>query len=93
MLTPTLRRAPTIRLSTKTDLTLAGFLTFSDPPLPDAAKALAELRKDGVEVKIITGDGDLVTAHVCSQVGVEAGKIVLGDELENDDRYRAGASR
>ena len=64
------------------DLTLAGFLAFSDPPLPDAAKALAALRDAGVQVKIITGDGDLVTAHVCSQVGLESGKIVLGDEIE-----------
>jgi len=64
------------------DLILAGFLAFSDPPLPDAAEALSALRRDGVEVKIITGDGDLVTAHVCSQVGLESGKIVLGDELE-----------
>jgi Mg2+-importing ATPase len=63
-------------------LVLAGFLAFSDPPLPDAAEALAALRRDGVEVKIVTGDGDLVTAHVCSQVGLEPGKIVLGDELE-----------
>jgi Mg2+-importing ATPase len=63
-------------------LVLAGFLAFSDPPLPDAGEALAALRQDGVEVKIITGDGDLVTAHVCSQVGLEPGKIVLGDELE-----------
>jgi Mg2+-importing ATPase len=63
-------------------LILAGFLAFSDPPLPDAAAALAALRRDGVEVKIITGDGDLVAAHVCSQVGLEPGKIVLGDELE-----------
>lgn len=64
------------------DLTLAGFLTFSDPPLPDAAQALAALKEDGVKVKIITGDGDLVTAHVCSQVGLDSGNIVLGDEIE-----------
>jgi Mg2+-importing ATPase len=63
-------------------LVLAGFLSFSDPALPDASKALAALRKDGVEVKIITGDGDLVTAHICNQVGLEPGNIVLGDELE-----------
>lgn len=63
-------------------LTLAGFLTFSDPPLPDAAEALAALRRDGVEVKIITGDGDLVTSHVCRQVGLDPGKIVLGEEIE-----------
>ena len=64
------------------NLILAGFLAFSDPPLPDAAGALAALRREGVEVKIITGDGDLVAAHVCGQVGLESGKIVLGDELE-----------
>jgi Mg2+-importing ATPase len=64
-------------------LILAGFLAFTDPPLPDAAEALATLRQEGVQVKIITGDGDLVTAHVCRQVGLEPGKIVLGDELED----------
>jgi P-type Mg2+ transporter len=64
------------------NLTLAGFLTFSDPPLPDAAEALAALRRDGVQVKIITGDGDLVTAHVCGQVELDSGKIVLGDDIE-----------
>jgi Mg2+-importing ATPase len=64
------------------NLILVGFLAFTDPPLPDAAEALATLRQDGVQVKIITGDGDLVTAHVCSQVGLEPGKIVLGDEIE-----------
>jgi Mg2+-importing ATPase len=64
------------------NLTLAGFLAFIDPPLPDAAKTLAALRANGVEVKIITGDGDMVTAHVCNQVGIDPGKIVLGAELE-----------
>jgi len=64
------------------DLTLAGFLTFSDPPLPDAAEAIAALRQDGVEVKIITGDGELVTDHVCRQVGLDPGKIVLGEQIE-----------
>ena len=65
------------------DLVLAGFATFADPPLPDAGRALSTLQNEGVRVKIITGDGDLVTAHVCSQVGFDAGRIVLGDEIEN----------
>jgi Mg2+-importing ATPase len=65
------------------NLTLAGFLTFSDPPLPDAAQVLASLKQDGVEVKVISGDNDLVTAHICSQVGLDAGHIVTGDDLVN----------
>ena len=51
------------------NLILAGFLAFSDPPLPDAAEALAALRRDGVQVKIITGDGDLVTLTSAARSG------------------------
>ena len=64
------------------NLVLAGFVTFADKPLPDAAAALAELREAGVRVKIITGDSDLVTSQVCTQVGLNPGTIVLGDEIE-----------
>jgi P-type Mg2+ transporter len=64
------------------NLILTGFVIFSDPLLPDVEQALAALQRDGVRVKIITGDADLVTAHVCGQVGLESGKIVLGDEIE-----------
>ena len=63
-------------------LILAGFVTFSDKPLPDAAAALAGLREAGVHVKIITGDSDLVTLQVCTQVGLDPGKVVLGEEIE-----------
>jgi P-type Mg2+ transporter len=64
------------------NLVLAGFLTFADEPLADAAEALASLRRDGVELKVISGDNDRVTAHVCAEVGVNAGRIVTGGDLE-----------
>jgi Mg2+-importing ATPase len=64
------------------NLILAGFLSFSDAPLPDAAQVMAALKKDGVEVKVISGDNDRVTGHVCAQVGIEPGSIVIGDELD-----------
>jgi P-type Mg2+ transporter len=63
-------------------LTLAGFLAFGDPPRTDAAEAIAALKRDGVEVKIVTGDSDLVSGRICEQVGLQTGKIVLGEELE-----------
>ena len=65
------------------NLVLAGFLTFSDPPLPDAAAVLNSLRQDGVEVKVISGDNDLVTARVCAQVGLDTRRVVTGDEMSN----------
>ena len=70
------------RVSDETDLTLAGFLSFSDPPLPDAAAAIESLRRDGVRVKILTGDSDLVAQHICATVGLKPGRIITGQELE-----------
>src|SRR5579864_8399572 len=64
------------------NLILAGFLAFGDPPRADAEQAIAALKRDGVEIKIITGDSDLVSGTICGQVGLNAGKIVLGSELE-----------
>ena len=63
-------------------LTLAGFVVFSDPLVPGVAEALAALHRDGVRVKILTGDSDLVARHVCAQVGLDVGRIVLGTELD-----------
>ena len=62
-------------------LTLAGFLTFADPPRTDVAATLADLNRDGVRVKIVTGDSDLVTHHVCQQVGLDSSPVVLGDDI------------
>ena len=73
---------PAYRVADETDLTLLGFLTVADPPLADAAATLAALRADGVQVKILTGDNDLVARHVCAQVGLDGAQIVLGDDLD-----------
>ena len=71
-------------------LVLAGFISFADPVLPDAADALAQLRADGVQVKILTGDGDVVARHVCRQVGVGEEAIVTGDDLDRLDDAALG---
>lgn len=79
------RVVPEAAQYSKTDeqaLILRGFLTFADPPKSDVAQVLQALKNDGVQVKILTGDNELVTRHVCSQVGLESSRIVLGSELE-----------
>jgi Mg2+-importing ATPase len=63
------------------ELVLAGFVVFSDPLIPGVADAIAALRRDGVAVKIVTGDNELVAGHTCEQVGLDAGRIVLGAEI------------
>jgi len=69
--------------ASETEMVLDGFLTFVDPPRPGVSEALAALRRDGVHVKILTGDNELVTRHICTQVGIDANEIVLGTDLES----------
>ncbi len=73
---------PDYSVKDERNLTLAGFLSFADEPLPDAAQAVASLKQDGVEIKVISGDNDRVTGHVCTEVGVDPGKIITGEDVE-----------
>ncbi len=73
---------PAYELTDETGLTLVGFIAFLDPPKQSAAEAIAALNKAGVNVKILTGDNDIVSAKVCSQVGLNAGTILLGSAIE-----------
>jgi Mg2+-importing ATPase len=72
----------TYGLADEKELVLAGFISFSDPPLPDAAAMLAALRRDGVAVKILTGDSELVARHVCERVGLDGGRVVRGEDVD-----------
>ncbi len=62
-------------------LTFAGFLAFLDPPKEGAREALAELAGLGVAVKVVTGDNELVTRHVCGELGLEIAGTLTGPEL------------
>jgi Mg2+-importing ATPase len=71
-------------------LTFAGFVTFLDPPKPDAGEAIRALAADGVRVVILTGDNELVTGRVCRDIGIDPGKVVLGDEIDTLDEVALG---
>jgi len=62
-------------------LTLLGFLTFTDPPKHDARQALDKLKAMGVDVKILTGDNELVAVKICEELGVPVYHVVRGSEL------------
>jgi len=65
------------------NLTLLGFLTFADRPRKDAQKSVAKLKEMGVDVKILTGDNDLVAKKICEELNVPVKRIVDGPELTN----------
>jgi Mg2+-importing ATPase len=63
------------------DLTLLGFLIFTDPPKNDAHQAVTRLKEIGVDVKILTGDNELVAKTICDELKVPVKKIVCGSDL------------
>lgn len=64
-------------------LTFNGFLSFLDPPKGSAIHALKSFKKLGVELKLLTGDNELVAKEVCREVGLEVrGRVFTGAELE-----------
>jgi Mg2+-importing ATPase len=77
------------------DLVLAGFLCFADPPLPEAADAIRALGRDGVIVKVITGDDAAVARYVCKAVGLDVGTVLQGSDIErmSDSALAAVAER
>ena len=64
------------------DLTLMGYVAFLDPPKESAARAIAELAAHGIEVKVLTGDNDVVTRKICREVGLGVTRTVVGSEFE-----------
>ena len=77
------------------ELVLTGYLAFLDPPKDTAKTAINALRQHGVTVKVLTGDNDLVTRKVCSEVGIHAEQIILGNDVEkmNDDQLAEAIDR
>ncbi|PEW81934.1 magnesium-translocating P-type ATPase [Bacillus cereus] len=65
------------------DMILAGYIGFLDPLKPSAATAIQALQKHGVQVKILTGDNEIVTRKVCKEVGLNIGEPVLGYEIDS----------
>jgi Mg2+-importing ATPase len=63
------------------DLTLHGFLVFTDPPKKDSHQAVTRLNEMGVDVKILTGDNELVARKICDELNVPVKKVVCGSEL------------
>lgn len=78
------------------ELTFGGFLAFVDPPKPDAAAAIRDLAEAGVAVKIVTGDNERITLHICRELGIEVAGMLTGAEIdglsEEALRARLGAT-
>jgi Mg2+-importing ATPase len=67
------------------DLAFAGFAGFADPPKASAREALKGLAENGIALKVVTGDNEWVTQHVCREVGLTVESLLTGPELDRLD--------
>lgn len=65
----------------ESDMVLIGYMGFLDPPKESSISAIQALHKNGVDVKILTGDNDIVTRKIASEVGIDATNTLLGSEI------------
>ena len=72
-------------VSDEKEMVLIGFLAFLDPPKPSAAEAIKQLHEYGVEVKILSGDNDIVVKSIGQQVGIDTSYSLTGPDIENMD--------
>jgi Mg2+-importing ATPase len=75
----------------ETELVFAGFAAFLDPPKASARAAVDALRASGVALKVLTGDSELVTEHLCAALGIPVAGVVTGAEIAHLDDQAVGA--
>ena len=63
------------------DLVFEGLILFSDPPKSGVSDTIAELGRQGVALKVVTGDNALVARHVAAQVGLAIEGVLTGEEM------------
>ena len=64
------------------DMVLAGYIAFLDPPKDSAKDAVDALKRSGVNVKVLSGDNEIVTRGVCKWVGIRIDGLMRGPEVD-----------
>jgi len=70
-------------ITDESDLVLLGNIAFLDPPKDSAAQAIKALKGHGVDVKIVTGDNEIITRKICKDVGLPVQHALLGSDIES----------
>jgi P-type Mg2+ transporter len=71
-----------VTASDEASLVFAGFAVFMDPPKASAGVAVRALEERGVSIKVLSGDNELVTRHVCAELGIAGATVLTGQEMQ-----------
>ena len=75
-------RPLTYSIADENNLVLTGFIGFLDPAKPTAKPAIIGLQKLGINIKVLTGDNEIVTKKICRDVGIPIQHVLLGNAVE-----------
>lgn len=64
------------------NLTLLGFMAFLDPPKDTSKKAIDKFHQYNVDVKVLTGDNEIITRKICKEVNLKVDSLLLGSDLD-----------
>ncbi|WP_051278916.1 cation-transporting P-type ATPase [Chitinilyticum aquatile] len=67
------------------NFTLLGLVGMIDPPRPEAIAAVAECRRAGIRVKMITGDHAVTARAIGDQLGLAPGLALAGEQIARMD--------
>ena len=65
----------------ESEVTILGFIAFLDPPKKSVSDTLKRLENYGIEIKIITGDNELVTQKIAQDIHLPVKGILLGKDI------------
>lgn len=63
------------------EMIFAGYVLLFDPPKPGVIDVIKELKNNGVDLKIITGDNKLVAAYMAEKIGLQNVVVIAGGEI------------
>ncbi|WPY01432.1 Putative HAD superfamily magnesium-translocating P-type ATPase [Candidatus Trichorickettsia mobilis] len=69
-------------IADENELIFAGLITFVDSPKSTAKPALGLLRENGIQIKVITGDSELVARDVCDKLDLKIDLSLSGAEIQ-----------
>jgi Mg2+-importing ATPase len=72
-------------VAAENSMTLVGFAAFLDPPKEGVLSVLTALKQNGISVVVMTGDNQYVTQKIAHDVGLDADRIVIGNQLDAMD--------
>ncbi len=76
-------RPLTYSVADESNMILTGFIGFLDPAKPSAKPSIQALQRLGIQLKVLTGDNEIVTKKICKDVGIPITNVLLGSDMEN----------